>query len=352
MRPKTTGSQLPPRMIPRRRKRKSGEVYILYMYNGRDENGKRKEISLGTDLNAAKRKWAELDCSPVPVDATMMSSIFDRYIRDILPKKAPGTQRENMLCFTQLRPVFDLAPIEAIRPAAIASYRDARSAPVRANREIALLSHVFNMAREWGITHAENPCKGVRKNKEKPRDYYAEEDVWDAVYAIGVPELQAAMDLAYLTGQRPADVIAMAERQIRNDELHVRQGKTKHVLRIRLSIGGARTKLGSLIDRLMAKPVRPMSGELLCTDAGVPLSAKMIRDRFEDARKSAATKAEENHQRDLAQRIRSFQFRDIRPKAASEIESLEDASALLGHTSQQITKQVYRRAGEVVKPTK
>lgn len=82
-----------------------------------------------------------------------------------------------------------------------------------------------------------------------------------------------------------------------------------------------------------------MSDELLCTEAGVPLSAKMIRDRFKDARTSAATKVEESHQRDLTKRIRSFQFRDIRPKAASEIESLEEASALLDHTSQQITKQ-------------
>ena len=42
----------------------------------------------------------------------------------------------------------DTAPIDAILPQHIARYRDARSAPVRANREIARLSHVFNMARE------------------------------------------------------------------------------------------------------------------------------------------------------------------------------------------------------------
>lgn len=333
MRPKTTGIKLPPRMIARKRKRASGKTYILYLYNGRDEKGNRKEISLGADLDAAKRKWAELDCSPVPMDATMLGPIFDRYIRDIVAKKAPSTQRENMLCLTQLRPVFDAAPIEAIRPAAIASYSDARRAPVRANREIALLSHVFNMSREWGITNAENPCKGVRKNKEKPRDYYAEEDVWNAVYAVGAPELQDAMNLAYLTGQRPADVLAMAKRQLRNDELHVRQGKTKHVLRIRLSVDGARTKLGHLIDRLLTKSTRPMSGELLCTDTGAQLSSKMIRDRFEGARTTAAKKAEEAHNKSLAKRIRGFQFRDIRPKAASEIESLEDASKLLGHTN-------------------
>lgn len=358
MRPKTTGNQLPPRMIARKRKRAGGKTYTLYMYNGRDEKGNRKEISLGTDLNEAKRKWAELDCSPVPVDAKLMGPLFDRYIRDILPKKAPSTQRENMLCFTQLRPVFDQAPIDAITPAAIASYRDARSAPVRANREIALLSHVFNMAREWGVTNRENPCKGVRKNKETPRDFYAEEDVWQAVYFAGALDLRDAMDLAYLTGQRPADVLLMGENRIRNDELYVKQGKTSQVLRIRLTARdpingeGKRNQLGVLIDRLLSKPHRPKHGALLCNESGIPLSAKMLRDRFEDAREKAALTAEEAEDRELATRIKKFQFRDIRSKAASEIESLDDASKLLGHTDSAITKRVYRRAGELVKPTR
>jgi integrase len=54
----------------------------------------------------------------------------------------------------------------------------------------------------------------------------------------------------------------------------------------------------------------------------------------------------------LATRIEAFQFRDIRPKAASEITSLKNASKLQGHTDKQITQKVYRRVGEVVKPTK
>jgi len=53
----------------------------------------------------------------------------------------------------------------------------------------------------------------------------------------------------------------------------------------------------------------------------------------------------------LAERIRRFQFRDIRPKAASEL-PVEHASRLLGHSEKEITERVYRRIGEVVKPTK
>lgn len=339
-------------MIARRRALKSGKVWIGYYYNGRDPDGKRVEISLGTDLAAAKRKWAELECVEVPPDASLMKYAFDQYERDILPKKKPSTQRENKLCLSQLRTVFDKAPIDAIRPQDIARYRDARSAPVRANREIALLSHVFNMAREWGFTQRDNPCRGVRKNKEKPRDYYAEADVWDAVRDAGSDALRDAMDLAYLSGQRPADVLKMNNVDIRNDELHVLQNKTSHALRIRLHVDGLPTELGACIDRLQARPVKAMSGELVCTEQGKPLTMKMLRGRFDAARKTAAEKAKKAGNADLALRIKAFQFRDIRPKAASEISSLDDASKLLGHTDNQITKRVYRRVGELVKPTK
>lgn len=54
----------------------------------------------------------------------------------------------------------------------------------------------------------------------------------------------------------------------------------------------------------------------------------------------------------LAAAIRQFQFREIRPKAASEIEDLGRASKLLGHTDKRITGTVYRRVGEVVDPTR
>ncbi|WP_230375940.1 site-specific integrase [Pseudomonas fulva] len=55
---------------------------------------------------------------------------------------------------------------------------------------------------------------------------------------------------------------------------------------------------------------------------------------------------------DLANKVRQFQFRDIRPKAASEIDDITHAGRLLGHSKEEMTKRVYRRVGEVVSPTK
>lgn len=76
------------------------------------------------------------------------------------------------------------------------------------------------------------------------------------------------------------------------------------------------------------------------------MSQQMLRNRWDDAREKAAIKAAADGDPALATNIRQFQ-----PKAASEIE-LTHASRLLGHSSEEMTKKVYRRIGEIVKPTK
>ena len=82
------------------------------------------------------------------------------------------------------------------------------------------------------------------------------------------------------------------------------------------------------------------------------MSYAMLRNRWDEAREKAATKAASEGDSSLAATIRQFQFRDIRPKAASEIPDITDASRLLGHSTEAMTKKVYRRVGEIVKPTK
>lgn len=357
MRPKSsTHRDLPPRMLRRTRTLKSGKVWEAYYYNGRDAEGRRVEIPLGQDLREAKRAWAELEGRAAPTETGLLRFIFDRYEREIIPSKAPRTQKDNYAYLAMLRKVFDQVHIDAVTPQHMAKYRDARgkTAPVRANREISLFSHVFNLAREWGYTKHENPVRGVRKNKEKPRDFYADDAVWRAVYAEACDELRDAMDLNYLTGQRPADVLKMRLTDIKDGALEVTQGKTGKKLRILLDVAGQRTELGRVVDRIRQRPRKVASLVLVATEAGTALNQWTLRTRFDDARAAAAAAAAAANADDeaLAARIRAFQFRDIRPKAASEVGDLQHASKLLGHTEEEITKKVYRRVGEVVKPTR
>lgn len=349
MRPRNPENRdLPINMYRRTRLRKNGKVWVSYYY--RDPKG--NDIPLGQDLNKARLRWAELEAREAPGDLKTMKAIFDRYERDIIPHKAPRTQKDNAAELKQLRAVFDSAPIEAITPAMVAQYRDARSAKTRANREIALLSHVFNIAREWGLCEQANPCLGVRKNKERPRDYYANDDVWQAVYAHACHELRDAMDLALLTGQRPADVLSMRRDDIVGGYLLVRQGKTDKKLRIQVESAGVANSLGKLIERISRGNAEHSSPFLIINRRGLRVSGPMLRHRWDEAREAAAVAAEQAGDPDSAKRIRQFQFRDIRPKAASEIHDVADASLLLGHSKEGITERVYRRVGAIAKPSK
>lgn len=366
-RPRTANKDLPPRMLRRVRKLKSGKLWVgFYYYAGKAS----KEIPLGTDLAEAKRKWAELEGRPVAADTTKLDTAFDKYLRDVIPKKALRTQKLNMAELDTLRAYFKGASFRDVKTKHLAMYRDSRRskkrlrkdgtvrdpggkpAPVAANREMALFSDVWNYAREWGYTDLPNPCRGLRRNEETPRDYYAENDAWQAVYAAGPQEFQDAMDLAYLSGQRPSDVVAFSKRDLVDDALTVKQGKTKKRLRINLTddATGERTELGKVIDRIKARTVS--STKLLCTAEGKALTRPMLRTRFEAARTVAAETADAAGDSDLAQRIRRMWFTDNRPKAASDIDDVKDASKLLGHSEESITRKVYRRVGESAKPTR
>lgn len=366
-RPRTANKDLPPRMVRRVRKLKSGKEWVGYYYYAGKAS---KEIPLGTDLVEAKRKWAELEGKPAAADTTKLDTAFTKYLRDVIPKKALRTQKLNMAELETLRAYFSGASFRDVKTKHLALYRDSRKtkkrlrkdgtvrdpggrpAPVAANRELALFSDVWNYAREWGYTDLANPARGLRRNDETPRDYYAEDDAWQAVYEAGTQEFRDAMDLSYLSGQRPSDVVAFSKRHIVDDALEVTQGKTRKKLRIELTDRdtGARTELGLVIDRIKARPVSSL--KLLCTADGKPLTRPMLRTRFEAARAAAAATADAAGDTDLAQRIRRMWFTDNRPKAASDIDSIEAASKLLGHSGESITRTVYRRVGERAKPTK
>jgi len=341
-------------MLRRVRTLKSGKQWVGYYYDGRDESGKRIEVPLGTDLDVAKIEWAKLDRKAVPKITRLLGDVFNRYERDVIPGKMPRTQKDNLLSLRQLRAAFSDAPIDAITPQIIAQYRDKRSGKVRANREISLLSHIYNMAREWGVTERENPAAGVRKNKERPRDFYAGPEIWNAVYYRAASELRDAMDLAYLTGQRPADVLSMRATDCNDVYLQVAQSKTSKKLRIELRAEDQVNQLGQLVERLLTqrKERGVRNPYLITTQDGRAVTASMLRLRFDDARKTAIGYALIDEDKILAEQIRQFQFRDIRPKAASEINDLVHASRLLGHSDKRITETVYRRIGEVVKPTR
>jgi integrase len=307
----------------------------------------RKEISLGKDYVLAVQKWAELTSARPMGDLVTFRYAAERYMSDILPSKAPATQKDNLRELNQLYKFFDdpPAPLETIDPVHVRQYLDFRSsAKVRANREKALLSHIWNYAREHGLTNRENPCRGVKGYKESGRDVYVDDKIYELVLKHAELPLKDAIELAYLTGQRPADVLKCARSDIKDGELWVTQDKTG--ARLRIKVEGT---LADLIKRISSRKV--MSLSLINALNGSPMTKSMLRGAFDRARDAAVIAHPE-----LESQIREYQFRDLRAKAGTDKEESDGMAAAkdqLGHTSETMTAHYVRhRKGKLVTPTK
>lgn len=320
-RPKTVFLDLPPRMTGR--KLKSGKV--LYYYTGQAQ-----KVALGDDLNKARLKWAELENGGNKSDAGY-TAVADRWEEEELKKRAPRTQIEYSRCLKELRPAFKGFTLGEIRPQHIRQYLDQRSKKVAANREISVLSMMLNWAREAGITDSPNPCLGVRRNKESSRGKYVTHEEFQEVYQRAAPEIQDAMDLAYLTSQRASDIISWTRHDIREGHLWVRQGKTGKRLGIRVE-----GRLKDVIDRILTRPRAIQTMFLIAGEDGQRLNIAKLDGRFSKARGEAR-----------------WQFRDLRAKAISDESDLQQASKRAGHANEKITADVYRRSkGDTVSPLK
>ena len=331
-----------PNAIPRLRVRVRGKKSHYYY----DHGGKpRKETPLGSDYGIAIKRWAELEHAatlPPPAVITFRWVAME-YLRIVVPTKAVRTQSDNRRELSKLIEFFDdpPAPLEAIKPMNVRQYLTWRAAaPVRANREKALLSHVWNFARDKGYTALPNPCAGIKGFRERGRDTYIEDDqyasIWDAADAC----LRDAMDLAYLTGQRPGDVLRLAETDIRDGVLRVTQGKTG--ARLRIAVAG---ELAALLERIRERKrgYKVHSTRLIVNESGRTIGTNAMSRRWAKACAAAG--------------VSGVQFRDLRAKAGTDKAdasgSLRDAQAQLGHGSVVMTEHYVRnRRGAKVTPTR
>ena len=151
---------------------------------------------------------------------------MDRYRKDVIPLKAPRTQRDNLKEMYNLERAFGEMSPEDVEPHHIYAYRDARGAPIRFNREKALLSHLFSMIIEWGGFPGPNPCREVRREMETPKDRYVEDWELAAFIAAAPPRLAVFAKLKYLTGLRKGDVLRLTEANITDAGLSLVVSKT------------------------------------------------------------------------------------------------------------------------------
>lgn len=334
-----------PDAIPRLRARKRGRTtYYFYDHGGNP----RREEALGTDYGLAVKRWAEIERNGTEKTQSVITFryVADRYRAEVIPTKAPRTQDDNDKSLKQLISFFDdpPVPLEAIEPQHVGMFMRWRSkaAKVRANRDKALLSHIWNWAREAGYTKLPNPCAGVRGNKETGRDVYVEDDVFAAVWKASSATLRDAMDLAYLCGQRVSDTLGMDQRDVRDGFLHVKQGKTGAKRRMEIT-GDLADVLARIAARKAGHVVR--ATRLIVGDDGQPWTYDRLRRAFRAVCNDLCIDAD------------AFQLRDLRAKAGTDkadtASDIREAQKQLGHSSVVMTEAYTRnRLGAKVTPTR
>lgn len=313
---------LPDRVYP-----KHGAFYYVH----RDNRWER----LGTDLAEVKRK-GNLYNDPENAFGTMAYFLDDfvvacekRVARKDMAQRTYEDYKKNV---EELKAYFGTMTPQGVDPSHVGAYLDLgaeNNRPVRANREKACLSACFT----WMIRKGEagvkvNPCVGVKRNKETPRERYVEHAEYDAVRRLAVRQVRGLMDLIYRTLQRPEDIIRWTpadiirkrepdgsmRKVIRND-----QGKTGRVVDIAVT-----PEIEAILAELRVKEALTGPGmTLIHTGNGDPYTydglCSMLRRYINKAK------------------VKGFGFYDLKGKGATDMWlskiPLEMVQVLCGHDS-------------------
>lgn len=313
-------------MSPKRRiKNKHLPPCIYYQHNAYYfvKNGAWTKI--GKTLVEAMHTWATM--KSIPESCPTMNQLFDRYMLEVAPLKAPATYKTNLKEVERLRAVFGASDPQSITATQIYRYLDERGkeARVRANREKGLLSHVFSMAIKWGIVNA-NPCLQVSRLKEKPRDRYVTDQEFLAVRALASPLVQCIMDFAYITALRQTDILKVKLSDLKEDGIFVEISKTKKKILIEWE-----NELQEVVNRCRAVKRKIKGMALFCNHKGQPYTPSGFRALWQRIMVKALADGK------IKER---FHFHDLRRKAATDTEKMsgrEAARKLLGHATQKMT---------------
>jgi integrase len=345
-------------------------AYYYCVPRGEEEAWDGKQtFRLGKTIPEAYREWADrIQNEDAKSKVQFVGELLDRYALEVIPAKEIATQRRDIRSIATLKKTFNRSPIKGFRPTYVYNYVQLRSKKIdkgngkvigglsAAKHEVAVLSHAFTKAVEWGFL-TRHPFKGeVRLEGSAPRTRYVED--WEIIECLtlknrrkkgSVAAIQAYIRIKLLTGLNQSDLLRLEPaRHIKEDGIHVQRRKiTKRV--------GKRTiyewspELRSAVKAAMdTRPVH-IAPFLFCTKEGRGYIDESISEstgwnsmwqRFMD-RVLVETKVTER-----------FTETDLRAKCASDATSLEHARALLSHVDSRTTNKFYRRKPERVTPVK
>jgi len=330
--------------MPRKRKTNNHLPQRVYWKNGayRLLTKEGKWIRLGVNLAEMYQTLSNLHLENNTNKIHTFNQLMDLYLSDIAVQKAPSSYKSDLRRSKFLKAFFGLMRPCDITAVNVYQYLDrrAKAGKTGANRECALLSHVLGYAIRWGLITI-NPCTGVKKFSEEKRSRNVSDVEFDAVLSIAKYPVNFAMQLAYLMGLRPQEALRLKKSNMLEEGFLVEITKTKHSVGRKIVQWSPTLK--SIVENLLNTNEKTIcnidyiltnkQGKLYTYDGFATLWHRTMKEAI------ASKKIKQ-----------SFQFRDIRHKAATDIESSsgrEVARQLLGHTNQTTTARYIDNAAIV-----
>ncbi len=216
---------------------------------------RREAIRLRADV-AAGRDPAELRAEAHR--AATLTEFSERYLAEhARPKKKPSSATEDArLLRNHILPALGRRKLASLaRPEVARLHHSMRSTPFAANRVLALLSKMFNLAEGWGLRpDGSNPCRHVERFKERRRERFLSfAELAKLGQVLGEIErggsepsiAVAAIRLLLFTGCRRSEVLTL-----RWDEVDLERGR----LTLRDSKTGPKVvRLGAPALRVLAQ---------------------------------------------------------------------------------------------------
>ena len=331
-----------------------GKYYFCVPKGQEDKWDGKKLFPLGKALHEAYKEWAAR--MERQEKGETISDLLDKYLLEVVPTKAKGTQRHNREVIPKIRAVFGHMKITDLKPKHIYQYADKRSSFSRAKEEIKVLKHAFTKAVQWGFIENNHLHGQVRlETPVKKKKRLVENWEVDAVMSLephspisDVAMIQAYIELKELTGLRKTDMLLLRESDLLEEGIFVEHSKTINSTGV-ATIYEWTPRLRKAIDRIkLARPI-DIAEFLFCTRRG-KCYVKMedyTTHSFDSAWQRTMKKALETTDLEKA-----FSERSLRNKVGTAAGDPKRAQELLRHASEETTKKFYRLKPEIVKPLK
>jgi integrase len=263
-----------------------------------------------------------------------MDKLIDRVIQDAESRVKPSTLAHYKNVVDTIKTGFcEFSPAQ-VRPEHIFQFIDHhRKTPGMANRMRTILRMAFAHAIKAGICQS-NPVDAIPRFKENKRDRYITDAEYMAIWQAGSPALRAIMDVAYATGQRIGDVLAIKTKDVSKNGIAFVQEKTGKKLRVNSPMVQSAIKNARAVH-----PKNVIPTYLLGQRNGKIRSYGGVQGLFRRTVKKAG--------------VQDVRIHDIRAKAITDAKRQHlNPKALAGHTTEAQTRTYIRdrETEEVIGP--